>query len=263
MTSNSESRPLSAVILAAGKGTRMNSDLPKVVHEVGDRPMVCWVVDAVREAGASRIVLVVGHGADSVRAAFADDDADIEYVVQEEQLGTGHATDCARPVLGDFAGDVLVLAGDGPLIRVSTINAMRERQIESGAAGTLASSIIDDPTGYGRITRHDDGSFRAIVEHKNCTDEQRAICEVYPSYACFDGPLLFEALANLAPNELTGEYYVTDVPELLMNEGHRVEVVAAVPPEDVLSINTLEQLADVDAILKARLERAGTAGGSA
>ena len=234
----------------------MNSDLPKVVHAVAGHAIVWWVVDAVRRAGASRIVLVVGHGAEHVRAIFDGDDADISYALQEEQLGTGHATLCAAPALDGFEGDVLVLAGDGPLIRPSTIRAMHERQVRTGAMATLATSVIEDPTGYGRIVRDGEGRFEAIVEHKNATDAQRAIHEVYPSYACFDSERLFGVLSTLEPDELSGEYYVTGVPITLRESGERVELVDAVPPEDVLSINTPDQLDEVEAILNARLEGA-------
>ena len=232
----------------------MKSDLPKVVHAVAGRPMVGWVVDAVRGAGADLVVLVVGHGAAHVRAAFDGDDADIRYVIQAEQLGTGHAALCAEPALAGFAGDVLVLAGDGPLIRAGTIETMWARQIETGAAATLATSIIDDPAGYGRVVRDAAGRFEAIVEHKNASPQQRAIREIYPSYACFDATLLFDLLKKLKPDELTGEYYVTDIPVMMRQAGHRVELVDAVPPEDVLSVNTPEQLAEVDAILRSRME---------
>lgn len=251
---NMDRRPLAAIILAAGKGTRMKSDLPKVAHPVADHPMVWWVVRAVRETGANPIVIVVGYGADVVREIFKGDDADLRFVTQHEQLGTGHATDCARDVLANFIGDVLVLAGDGPLIRAATIRTMCDRQREADAVATLATSVIDDPTGYGRIVRDADGGFVEIVEQKNATEEQKAIHEVYPSYACFDNGALFECLRTLKPNEVTGEYYVTDVPMMMRAAGLRIEVVDAVPSEDVLSINTLEQLADVDAILRERLE---------
>lgn len=231
----------------------MNSDEPKVIHKVAGQPMVRWVVDAVREAGATPIVLVVGYGADAVKAAFQGDDADILYADQDEQLGTGHATLCAASTLAGFTGDVLVLAGDGPLIRAETIRTMYQRHIETGAAATLATSHIDDPTGYGRVVRDSNGRFQQIVEHKNATDEQKAINEVYPSYACFDAGLLFETLRELEPDAVSGEYYVTTVPDQLNAHRHRVEVVDAVPPEDVLSINTPEQLAQVSAILEARV----------
>ncbi|MHC5003739.1 MAG: NTP transferase domain-containing protein [Planctomycetota bacterium] len=247
-------RPLGAIILAAGKGTRMNSDLPKVVHAVAGRPMLWWVVKAVRAAGAERIVIIVGHGAETVREIFAGDDDDIEFVVQEEQLGTGHATLCAERTLHDFAGDVLVLAGDGPLIRASTITRMRERHLDTRADATLATARVEDATGYGRVVRDDAGRFAAIVEHKNATPEQRAIREIYPSYACFDRAMLMESLRALEPDAVSGEYYLTEIPGRLARSGHRVEIVDAVPPEDVLSINTLEQLAQVEAILTAREE---------
>lgn len=246
---------LAAVILAAGKGTRMRSDLPKVLHPVAGRPMVAWVVDACRAAGASRLVLVVGHGADAVREVFAGCD-DVEFVLQAEQRGTGHATRCAAPPLEGFVGDVLVLAGDGPLIRAATIDAMRDRHRETGAAATLATSVVEDPTGYGRVVRDAEGRFVAIVEQRNADAAQRAIREIYPSYAIFDASALFDALAALAPDAVSGEYYVTDVPAMLRKAGRRVEIVDAVPPEDVLSINTPEQLAEVDAILTARMEAA-------
>ncbi len=256
-TSDAASRPLAAIILAAGKGTRMNSDLPKVAHEVAGRPMVMWVVDAVRRAGASRIVLVVGHAADTVRACFAGDDADIEYVMQAEQLGTGHAVEQCREAFAGFAGDVLVLAGDGPLIRPATIDAMLERHRGDAAAATLATSVVEDPTGYGRVIRDAGGGFAAIVEQKNATPEQLAVCEIYPSYACFDAEAMFDQLARLERDPVSGEYYVTELPAMLRAAGRTVAVVDAVPPEDVLSINTPQQLAEVDAILRHRLAEVG------
>jgi bifunctional N-acetylglucosamine-1-phosphate-uridyltransferase/glucosamine-1-phosphate-acetyltransferase GlmU-like protein len=174
--------------------------------------------------------------------------------MQDRQLGTGHAAMCAEEPLRSFRGDVLVLAGDGPLIRRDTIETMHQRHASTRAAATLATARVEDPTGYGRIVRDADGRFEAIVEHKNATDEQRRIREIYPSYACFDAKLLFETLRDVTPNELSGEYYITDVPAILKSRGKRVEVVDAVPAEDVLSINTPQQLAEVDAILSARLE---------
>jgi bifunctional UDP-N-acetylglucosamine pyrophosphorylase/glucosamine-1-phosphate N-acetyltransferase len=246
-------RPLAAVILAAGKGTRMPGDEPKVTFAVGGRPMICWVVDAVRDAGARPIVLVIGYGADAVRAVFAGDD-DVVFAVQAEQLGTAHATGCAAPVLAGFTGDVLVLAGDGPLIRPGTIRTLVERHRESGAAATLATAAVDDPTGYGRIVRDASGKFRAIVEHASATEDERRIREIYPSYACFDAALLFSLLDRLDPDEASGEYRITDLPQLLLERGHAVELVDGLPPEDVLSINTIQQLQQVDAILSSRME---------
>src|ERR1043165_2302237 len=172
----------------------MNSDLPKVVHKVAGQPMVRWVVEACRESGADPIVLVIGHGGETVKHIFTGDDSDIRYVMQDKQLGTGHATLCAKPMLQDFVGDLLVLAGDGPLIRAATIRTMHRKHVETKAAATLATSVIPDPTGYGRIVRDDSNRFGAIVEHKNATETQRNIHEVYPSYACFNSKLLFQML---------------------------------------------------------------------
>ncbi len=249
-------RPLAAVILAAGKGTRMKGDRPKVLLEVAGRPMVAWVVRAARQAGARPIVMVVGHGADSVCEAFRGDASDLVWAVQERQLGTGHAAACAAPALASFKGDVLVLAGDGPLIRAETIRALVDRHRLTGAAATLAAAVIGDATGYGRIIRNGNGRFKAIVEDRNATAEERRVREIYPSYACFDSALQLATLERLAADEASGEYLITDVPRLLAAGGHRVEILDGFPPEDVLSINTPGQLAEVDAILAGRLENA-------
>ncbi len=244
------------MILAAGKGTRMPGNAPKVAREVAGRPMIRWVVEAVRDVGARPIVLVVGHGADLVRAVFRGDDGDLVTVVQDRQLGTGHATACAREALTGFDGDVLVLAGDGPLIRADTIQTLVDRHRERGCAGTLATSTVADATGYGRIVRDADGRFAAIVEHDSATDQQREIREIYPSYACYDARLLFEMLSRLEADQASGEFRVTDVPAMLKESGHDVELVDGFPPQDVLSINTPEQLDEVGVILSRRLEEA-------
>jgi UDP-N-acetylglucosamine diphosphorylase/glucosamine-1-phosphate N-acetyltransferase len=256
---------VSAIILAAGKGTRMKSDLPKVLHEVGGRPMLCAVVDACRGAGCERIVLVVGYRQELVREAMAKQGAawnrGIEYAVQAEQLGTGHAVRCAEPIFSTPAPGaddaVFVLAGDGPLIRAETLRTLLQRHRATGAEATLATSVIEDPAGYGRIVRDGAGEFVGIVEHKQCTPEQLKIREVNPSYYCFSVRSLFATLRDVKRNEGSGEYYITDVPGLLLERGRRVEVIPAVPPEDVLSINTLEQLAEVDAIYRKRGGGAG------
>ena len=257
-----------AIILAAGKGTRMESDLPKVVHPVGGRPMVCAVVDACRGAGCQRILLVVGYKQEVVRELMDAQgpawNKGIEYAVQEQQLGTGHAVLSARTTLGEAAGELgrpcFVLAGDGPLIRAETLRTLLKLHTDTRAAATLATSVIPDPTGYGRIVRDASRKFAAIVEHKECTPQQLAIREVNPSYYCFDTAGLFSALAQVKRNEHSGEYYITDVPALLLRQGERVEVIEAVPPQDVLSINTPAQLAEVDAIYRSR---AGAPAGAA
>lgn len=249
---NLSARP-AAIILAAGKGTRMPGDLPKVVHPVGGEPMVRAVVEACRQADCGRIVVVVGYRQELVREALAGCPA-VEFVTQDEQLGTGHAVLCAETAFAGtgWAQDVFVLCGDGPLIRAETLRQLLRNHRRAGAVATLATSIIDDPTGYGRIVRDQRGGFTAIVEHRNATDEQLAIQEVNPSYYCFRLSELFEALKKVERNPTSGEYYLTDTLALLLSEGKRVEVVPAVPSEDVLSINTPEDLAIVDSIYRAR-----------
>lgn len=242
-----------AIILAAGKGTRMKSDLPKVMHEAMGQPMVRWVVEVAKAAGADRMTLIIGHGADLLRREFADD-AGVTFAMQEPQLGTGHAVDQARR---DFiplraSDDVFVLCGDGPLIRPATLAKLLATHRADGASATLATSAIDDPQGYGRIERDADGRFRRIVEQKDATSEQLKLREVNPSYYCFRVGDLFAALSKVDNKNASGEYYITDVFELLLKEGKRVSVVDAVPPEDVLSVNTPEQLAEVSRILASR-----------
>jgi len=244
----------SAIVLAAGKGTRMNADLPKVCLPVGGRPMVTAVVDACLEAGCTSIVTVVGYKHEAVREALADLGDRVSFAMQDEQLGTGHAVMCAADRYRDIGTNhnVFVLCGDGPLIRAETLRVLLARHRETGAAATLATSVLDDPSGYGRVVRDAGGRFADIVEQKNAWPEQLEIREVNPSYYCFRADRLFDALTRVERNDLSGEYYVTDVPKLLLDAGDRVEIIEAVPPEDVLSINTPEQLAEVDRVFRER-----------
>ena len=250
---SSGARGLVAVILAAGKGTRMQSDLPKVMHPVFGRPMVHWVIDAARAAGATKIVLVIGHGADLVRAEFAGA-RDVEFALQEKQLGTGHAVMMARPNLEDCAAstDAFVLCGDGPLIRAETLATLLSLHRRESAAATLATSVIENPQGYGRIVRDAAGRLARIVEQKDASESERAIREINPSYYCLRADALFDALSQVGNRNASGEYYITDVFGILRDAGRTVAAVDAVPSEDVLSINDPAQLAEVDAILRAR-----------
>lgn len=244
----------SAIILAAGKGTRMGGDLAKVLHRVADRPMLAWVVDACREAGCDRIVVVVGYQADDVRASL-DGGSDLVFVEQTKQLGTGHAAMMAEPAFAEGEPcDIFVLAGDGPLIRADTLEKLLAIHRTRDAKAALATAVLDDPTGYGRVIRDGhDGDFVGIVEQKDATPEQLAICEVNPSYYCFDSDAMFAALREVKSDNAQGEYYLTDVPGLLKAKGLAVTVVDAVPAEDVLSINTPEHLAVVDGVMRERL----------
>ena len=249
--STHDNSELAAIILAAGKGTRMGGDLPKVLHEVAGRPMVHWVIDAVRAAGASPILLVVGYREDLVRDACRD--LDVTFVTQGEQKGTGHAVHVCADALEDFTGDAFVLAGDGPLVRQDLLQTMIDTHHETQSITTLATATVDDPTGYGRIVRTKAGDFMCIVEQKNATDEQLAIQEVYPSYAVFNVPAMLADLAVLPRDPVSGEYYLTTVPQRLAAAGGRVSLVPRVDAQDMLSINTPEQLAIVDGVLRNRL----------
>lgn len=241
-----------AIILAAGKGTRMGGDRAKVLFSAAGKPMIQWVVQACREAGVERCVIVVGYQADEVKASL-DGAGDCVFVEQAEQLGTGHAAKMAAPLFADQpATDVFVLTGDGPLIRGETLTKLLDVHRRADAAATLATAILDDATGYGRVVRDKQGNFDAIVEQKDASPEQLAIREVNPSYYCFRSDGLFEMLTRVNNDNRSGEYYLTDVPGLLRQRGERVMVVDAVPSEDVLSVNTPEQLAEVDRVLRER-----------
>lgn len=243
-----------AVILAAGKGTRMGADdLPKVLYPVAGKTMLSWVVKACQDVGVCRCVIVVGYKADEVRRSL-EGVAGIEFAEQTDPKGTAHAAQVTRPLFDDQpATDLFVLAGDGPLIRTKTLARLLEVHRRRGASATLATSLIDDPTGYGRIVRGPDGGLERIVEQKDATPQQLQIKEVNPSYYCFDSEALFGALDEVDSQNSQGEYYITDVPAILKGHGKKVEVVEAVPSADVLSINTQAQLQEVDAILRQRL----------
>ena len=249
-----------AIILAAGKGTRMQSDLPKVLHEVCGRPMLGYVLDACVGAGCDHLLTVIGHRADLVRQTFADADGRIRWIEQAEQLGTGHAVMCCSEELRDHDGAVLVVAGDGPLLRAQTLRTLLDTHADSGAACTLATSILDDPARYGRVLRDEQGELAGIVEYLDADESQRAIREVNVSLYCFDAAALRDVLSRLSNDNAKGEYYLTDALGLLRDAGHKLAAVAAVPPEEVLSINTTDELETVSEILRRRREGANDGG---
>jgi len=246
-----------AIILAAGKGTRMQSDLPKVLHPVCGRPMLAYVLDTARQAGSGRLLVVVGHRAALVKQTFPDDAGDISWVLQSPQMGTGHAVMVCKSELTGLDGPVLVLAGDGPLIRPETLRQLIEIHQATGAACTLATSILPEPGGYGRIIRDEAGNLVGIVEALDATAEQKAIREVNVSIYCFDAAALRDVIARLKNDNAKGEYYLTDALGLLASDGRKIAAIAAVPPEDVLSINTLDELGKVSDIMVARMAAEG------
>ncbi len=237
-----------AVILAAGKGTRMKSDLPKVLHPVHGQPMVAHVVRMVTAAGAERVIAVVGYQHERVRTALVNTDA--EFAMQEEQLGTGHAVQQAEVLLGDFDGTVVVLNGDVPCLRVETLQAFLEFHAKEGAAATVMTADMDDATGYGRIVRADDDSLLRIVEHKDASDVEKQISEINSGLFCFDCKSLFAALNNLDSDNAQNEFYVTDAIELIREAGKPVRAWCVPDNREVAGVNTVEELEQVESYME-------------
>lgn len=245
--------PINAIVLAAGEGTRMKSRHPKVAHKLLDKPLVWWTVDAARKAGADRIIVVVGNGADEVRAIFADD-ADVECVEQTERLGTGHAVRVVRDAIGAFEGPTLVLYGDTPLVRPQTIaDLVRETQAHHNAC-TVLTMCPPDPTGYGRIRRDQTGAVTAIVEHKDCTpEEQAALVECNSGMYCFCGGRLTANIDKIGTNNAQGEYYLTDMVDIYVGMGEPVSALCSNNYSEMLGVNSRAQLATATKVMQARI----------
>jgi bifunctional UDP-N-acetylglucosamine pyrophosphorylase/glucosamine-1-phosphate N-acetyltransferase len=242
-----------ALILAAGKGTRMKSDLPKVLHTLQERPLLLWVVAASRAAQLAPLVLVVGHQHERVRETMAPhDEGDLRYVLQAEQHGTGHAAQVARPELAQLTGDLLVLAGDVPLIRAATLAGLLAEHRARGAAATVLTAELADPTGYGRILRDAAGDVAAIREHRDASESERAVREINSGIYCFRLPALLTALDALKPENDQGEYYLTDTLAILRARGERVAAQRCADPVEIAGVNDREQLAALEARLAGR-----------
>jgi len=233
----------------------MKSRRPKVLHEVCGKPMLDFVLNACFGAGCGRVMVVVGYGKEEVKARFESDDR-ITWVEQAEQLGTGHAAKmCLEELKRHHSGDVFILAGDGPLITAGVLHTLRKAHHDDHAAASMASAVLDDPTGYGRIIRDADGRFMDIVEQVDCSSEQREIREVFPSIYCVKADELTFALLRLKNENKKGEYYLTDIYGILRQAGRKVLAVQAVTAEDVLAVNSRDQQAQVDAVMQERIQR--------
>ena len=240
---------LVTIILAAGKGTRMKSSHPKVLHQVCGKAMVRHVLDAAEAAGSKRNIIVVGFGADEVRAELGNA---AEVVVQAEQLGTGHAVLQAEPLLRDARGTVMVLCGDTPLLTGALVKRLYEEHEKAGAKATVLTAVMPDATGYGRVIRTAAGDVEKIVEHKDATEEERAVQEVNSGIYCFEKEALFSALKNVGCDNAQGEYYLPDVLSILRERGEKIWAVAADDYEETLGVNSRLHLAQAEKILRRR-----------
>ena len=241
---------LTAVILAAGKGTRMKSKLPKVLHKVGGHPMLEHVMDAAEAAGCRDNVVVIGHGAELVRELVG---SRARIALQAQQLGTGHAVLQAADTLKDFTGTVMILCGDTPLLEAEELKKFYAEHVKSGAAATVMSAMMEDPFGYGRILRDDNGDVAGIVEQKDASEEQKLIKEINTGNYCVEAPLLFEVLRTLGNNNAQGEYYLTDVLAKLRAMGKKVGGVVTADSEMIMGVNSRRQLAEAESVMRRRI----------
>lgn len=240
--------PVHLVVLAAGLGTRMKSALPKVLHPVAGLPLIEHVLRTADALSPSSITIVVGHAADTVRAALAGRGG-IRFVLQQPQLGTGHALLQAEPALAGAAGTVILLSGDVPLLRPATLDALIRHHLGTGAAATLLTAVVDHPDGYGRIVRHD-GQISAVVEHKDATPEQREIREINSGIYAFSLAPLFDALRRIGSANAQGEYYLPDLVTIYRARGLGVETLVLEDPREILGVNSRKELAVVADIVR-------------
>ena len=252
-----EHRPLDVLILAAGLGTRMRSDLAKVLHRLDGRPLINHVSKTAASLAPAKIYIVVGHQAEDVKAAVLEDFAADHpvFVEQKQQLGTGDAVNAARDFLAERDSTLLVLSGDVPMIRPETLGGLVQhhyRHRGKGAACTILTVKLKDPTGYGRIIRDREGLFERIVEQKDATDEQRQITEINAGLYCFETKMLFAALEKVRNDNAQGEYYLTDVPALLREAGEDVAIFQHNDAYEIEGVNNRVQLADLERLLNRR-----------
>lgn len=254
-------RPLSAIVLAAGHGTRMKSDRPKPLHVLVGKPMVVWVLDALADCRVDRVSVVVGHGGDEVRKRLLEDAGDrpLEFVEQPVQRGTGDAAAVGLTGLGDNdydePQDVLVLTADTPLLRPETIAGLVASHRDQDAACTVLTADFGDATGYGRIVRGRDDRVTRIVEEADVTPEEAEITEFNTGILCFRRGLLAPALRRIQPDNAQGEYYLTDIVSVLADAGHRVTSMLADDPDETHGINDRIQLAAAERELRRRINR--------
>ncbi len=241
-----------AVVLAAGKGTRMKTNKSKVVHKIYGKELVKRVVESAYKAGINGVVTVVGHKREEVEKVLGDS---VKYAYQEELLGTGHTVMQAIPFLKDKKGKVVILYGDVPLIRPETIEKLIKKSIMDREYATILTAIYDNPTGYGRVVRDIGGNVKAIVEEKDATEEERYITEINAGVYCFDIQELILALEKLTPNNAQGEYYLTDVIKIMNDKGLKTGAIIVEDNTEILGVNDRAQLEMLTRILKIRINQ--------
>jgi UDP-N-acetylglucosamine diphosphorylase/glucosamine-1-phosphate N-acetyltransferase len=246
-------RPLAAVIMAAGQGKRMkNPDKAKVMHELAGLPMIGHVVRLARDIGCKTVVVVVGHQRESVIEYLHSLDANVEIAIQAEQLGTAHAVLTTERALDGFDGDVVILSGDAPMTRPSTLAAALALHRSRRAAVTVLTAVLPDATGYGRVIRDGDGTIMRIVEHKDASEEERAVREINSGIYVFDRTELFEALKQVDNNNAQGEYYLPDVFGMFQREGKTMAPFVVEDFEEIRGVNTIEQLEEMETLYARR-----------
>ncbi|WP_439024645.1 bifunctional UDP-N-acetylglucosamine diphosphorylase/glucosamine-1-phosphate N-acetyltransferase GlmU [Bacillus halotolerans] len=241
-----------AVVLAAGQGTRMKSKLYKVLHPVCGKPMVEHVVDEALKLSLTKLVTIVGHGAEEVKKQLGDKS---EYALQAEQLGTAHAVKQAQPFLADEKGVTIVICGDTPLLTAETMEAMLKEHTQKEAKATILTAVAEDPTGYGRIIRGESGAVQKIVEHKDASEEERLVTEINTGTYCFDNEALFRVIDQVSNDNVQGEYYLPDVIEILKNEGETVAAYQTGNFQETLGVNDRVALSQAELFMKERINK--------
>jgi UDP-N-acetylglucosamine diphosphorylase/glucosamine-1-phosphate N-acetyltransferase len=250
MKNNDMSTKLATIILAAGKGTRMRSNLAKVLHPVCEQPIIYYSVELARKIGSAIIVLVVGHQAEVIRKKLKDND--LIYVLQREQLGTGHAVLQARDDFRHFEGDILILCGDVPLLLVKTIESLISCHRESKAVVTVLTTLLDDPSGYGRIIKGEDDAIIKIVEEKDATSQEKKVKEINSGIYCASCRFLFDAVSRIGNDNAQKEYYLTDMVEIARQMDFRVNAFLTYDSQEVMGINTIDELKKASRIMEER-----------
>ena len=240
----------STLIMAAGKGTRMKSDLAKVLHKINNRPMVHYVIDIAEEIKSQKIVLIIGHQRERVMSECSN--YNIEYAIQDQQLGTGHAVQMAENLFNDYNGDLLILSGDVPLLTAGTLQKLIDTHNQSGAIATLLTANLEDPTDYGRVLRNNEGVVERIVEHKDASEEEKMVKEINVGIYIFKSKPLFESLKLINNDNAQGEYYLPDVVKLYVDNKEKVVAQLADNFEETKGINDVNQLKEAETILLSR-----------